>query len=55
MILFPTISKEKFLQQRDERNKKADRLRSLSAMSGHYAEAKARSKRKKPNRRKKRK
>lgn len=53
MILFPTMSKEKFLQQRDERNKKADRLRSLSAMSGHYAEAKARSKRKKHNRSKK--
>lgn len=53
MILFPSISKEKFLQQRDERNKKADRLRSLSAMSGHYSEAKARRNRKKQKRNKK--
>jgi hypothetical protein len=53
MVLFPTMSKEKFVEQRDERERKADRLRSISAMSGFYAEARARKKRKKMNRHKK--
>ena len=47
------ISKDKFLQQRDERERKADRLRSLSAVSGFYTEARARKKRKKMNHHKK--
>ncbi len=52
MVLFPTMSKEKFIKQRDERERKADRLRSLSAMSGFYTEARARKKRKRLNRHK---
>ena len=53
MFLTKYISKDKVLQQRDERERKADRLRSLSAMSGFYTEARARKKRKKMNRHKK--
>ena len=46
------IDKDKVLRQRDERARKADRLRSLSAMSGFYTEARARKKRKRLNRHK---
>ena len=52
MFLTKYISKDKVLQQRDERERKADRLRSLSAMSGFYTEARARKKRKRLNRHK---
>lgn len=53
MFLPTYISKDKVLRMRDEIEKKADRLRSLSAMSGFYTEARARKKRKRLNRHKK--